>query len=107
MQTCPHCNQEIRIRELPHPGFFANYRICPGCGGSFTVDPATKRRQAMLIVLLMVVLILTLLLYFDGTLWLIPAIVSYIILGLLLYWGNKKLFFVPYTEDGKSGSRNP
>ncbi len=99
MQKCPHCDQEVVIRKLPHPGFFANYRVCPACAGKFTVDPDTKRRQAVLIVLLSVMLILTLLLNFKGSAWLIPAMISYVCFGLLVYQGNKKLFLVPYTED--------
>ena len=45
-------------------------------------------------------MIFTLFLYYENTGWLIPALVSYFALGLLLYWGNKKLFFVPYKQDG-------
>jgi len=102
MPTCPHCNQEVRINELPHPGWFENYRVCPNCDEKFTVDTDTKYRQAALIVILLIVLVFTLLLYYWGPVWLIPAIVSYIVLGVLLYWGNKKLFLVPYPTDAES-----
>jgi hypothetical protein len=96
MRTCPHCNTEIRIRELPHQGFFESFRICPNCGGSFSVDTRTKYRQAALIFILLVSLVFSILLYFRGTAWLIPALVSYFVLGLIVYWGNRKLFYVPY-----------
>jgi CXXC-20-CXXC protein len=96
MRTCPHCNTEIRIRELPYQGFFESFRICPNCGGSFSVDTRTKYRQAALIFILLVSLMFTILLYFRGTAWLILALVSYFILGLIIYWGNRKLFYVPY-----------
>ena len=99
MQTCPHCNIEIRVKELPHQGLFKSFRICPNCGGCFTADTKTKHRQAISIFIAVVSLILTLLLYFQGSEWMIPAIVSYVILGIIIYWGNKHVFFVPYQED--------
>ncbi len=100
MQRCPHCSTEIQIRKLPHPGLLQNYRVCPGCGGRFTVDSDTKYRQAVFIVVAMISLVFTLLLYFDDPAWLSPALASYVVLGLLLYWGNKKVFFVPCNNGG-------
>jgi len=43
-------------------------------------------------------LVFTLFLYFDDTAWLIPSLISYIALGALLFWGNKKVHFVPYDK---------
>ena len=42
--------------------------------------------------------------YFKGMQWLVPCAISYVILGLLIVWGNKRMFLVPYnvvqnTED--------
>jgi len=37
--------------------------------------------------------------YFKGMEWLIPSIVSYVIFGLLIYWGNKHMFLVPYNVE--------
>jgi len=83
MTTCPHCDIEICIRELPHPGLLKNYRICPNCRGMFTVDTDTKYRQAFSILIALISLAYTLLLYFLGNEWLIPALVSYVLLGLI------------------------
>ena len=99
MLTCPHCNIEIRVRELRHPGLFKNYRICPNCQGRFTADTDTKYRQAICIFIAIISLVFTMLLYFGSTEWLIPAIFSYVILGLIICWGNKRIFFVPYKND--------
>ena len=98
MRTCPHCKIEIRIRELPHQGLFENFRVCPDCGGRFTVDTETKYRQAAFIFILLLSLAFTVLLYFRGTAWLIPALVSYVLLGTIVYWGNRQLFYVRYAE---------
>jgi hypothetical protein len=99
MQTCPHRNIEIRVRELPHQGLFGSFRVCPKCGGRFTVDTDTKYRQAACILIAVVSLVFTISLYFRGSEWLIPALVSYLVLGLLIYWGNRQLYFVPYEKD--------
>ena len=98
MLTCPHCNIEICMRELSHPGLFENYRVCPNCQGKFTPDSKTKYRQAIFIVVAVVSLIITIMLYLDGTQWLIPAMISYLILGLQIYWGNRHMFLVPYGD---------
>jgi len=99
MQTCPHCGIEIRLKEVPYQGMFDNFKVCPSCGGKFTVDPDTKYRQAIFIFITLVSLVFTILLYFNGLDWLIPSLVSYVFWGLLFYWGNRKLFLVPYGKD--------
>jgi hypothetical protein len=90
------------MRELPHPGWFANYRICPVCSESFTADPGTKFRQALFIIIALVSCAFTVLLYIGSSKWLIPALVSYVVFGLLLYWANKKMFLVPYKNNKRS-----
>lgn len=106
MKKCPHCYAEIKINELPHQGFFDSYRVCPKCGGSFTSDKDTKYRQALCLFIAIISLAVTMLLYLQGTEWLIPAIVSYVILGLIIYWGNKRMFFVPYQKDQNTNNDN-
>lgn len=81
---------------------FKNFRLCPECGGKFTVDADTKYRQAAFIVIALISLAFTLMLYFGDTEWLIPALVSYVVLGALIYWGNKKVFFIAYPTDEDS-----
>lgn len=102
MKICPHCKVEIRVRELPHQGLFNTYRICPDCGGSFTVDRDTKYRQAACLIIALISLVFTMLLYYKNEEWLIPALASYVSLGLIIYWGNRKLYFIPYEKDQKA-----
>ena len=104
MLNCPHCKSEIDIRQLPHQGLFANFRICPNCKGAFTPDPDTKIRHALVIVMLLISLALTLLLYYESDAWLVPSVASYIALGWLVYWGNKKMYLVPYAKSGESSN---
>jgi hypothetical protein len=102
MLNCPHCKTDIQIAEIGHPGLFKDYRVCPNCSGKFTPDTKTKHRQLTCIFIGIVSLILTLLLYFEGTTWLIPAVISYIVLSLLIYWGNKHIYLVPYNSDWRA-----
>lgn len=106
MLTCPHCHHEIQINELPHPGFFKNFRVCPDCNGSFTPDTNTKYLQAVCILISIISLVITLLLYFKGTQWLIPAILSYAGFGLIVYLGNKRIYLVPYQKDQNANENN-
>jgi len=99
MKNCPYCNNEIRIRELHHQGFFQSFRICPHCGGRFTVDIETRYRQAYCLLFAVIALVFTMLLYYRSPKWLIPALVSYVIVGLIIYRGDKRLFFVPFRQD--------
>lgn len=99
MQTCPHCGIEIILKEIPYQGMFDSFKICPDCGGEFTVDSDTKYRQAIFLFISLFSLVFTVLWYFYGVNWLIPSLISYVVWGMFLYWGNKKLFLVPYEKD--------
>ena len=99
MKTCPYCGIEIHLKELPHQGLFNSFRICPNCGGKFTVDTYTKYRQAIFIIIALVSLIFTIFLYFHGIKWIVPSLVSYVILGVMIYWGNKQLYLVPAGKN--------
>jgi len=39
----------------------------------------------------------------GGTGWLLPAVTSYLILGGLIYWGNRRVYLVPYAQERKTG----
>jgi pilus assembly protein TadC len=87
------------MRELPHQGYFKNFRICPNCKGKFMVNSDTKIRQALLIPIALISLTFTILLYFNGSGWLSPALTSYVALILLILWGNSQVFLVPYNDE--------
>lgn len=105
MLTCPHCQETIEIRILPHHGLFKAYRTCPTCAGTFEVDPQTKRRQALFIVLLLISLAATLLLYVQGPTWLLLACATYLLLAGLIYWGNKRVYLVPTDAKHRQTTR--
>ncbi|WP_299179276.1 hypothetical protein [uncultured Neptuniibacter sp.] len=99
MKTCPYCHCEIRVNELPHQGWTSSHRLCPECGGAFTVDRKTKQRQSVCLVVASFSLVFTLLLYFGDLYWLIPSVFTYLVLAWQIYQGNRKLIFVPYRPD--------
>ncbi len=101
MPACPHCGVLIDGRDLARQLSFKQYRICPSCAGRFTVDTSTKYRQIIGIFMAGVSLALTMSLYFLGTKWLILALISYLILGLFIYWANRRVLFVP-SEKAQS-----
>ena len=99
MLRCPHCNAEICLQQLPYQGLFANFRICAHCAGGFTVDPETRRRQAVFLIVTLIATVITLLLYIRGTVWLIPALVIYVVWGMIFYRANKLMFLVTYQKN--------
>ena len=96
MLTCPHCQHDIVMKEVPHEGMFKNYRTCPFCAEKFTPDTDTKYRQAILIVISLFSLVFTILWYRGDSQWIPPALATYVAFAGLLYWGNKKIYLVPY-----------
>lgn len=95
---CPYCKAEIVIKELKHPGLFKDYRECPECSGKFTPDKSTKKLQKICLMIAMASLFLTILLYYDGIFWLIPSLISYLLLAWIIYKGNRKIYLVPHNE---------
>ena len=92
---CPHCGAEVRLRSLPHPSLFGTYRVCPACGERFTTDRKTKHRQALFLLSALISLVLTIALYLRGVVWLAPALISYAVLGVIFYRGNRQIRLVP------------
>ena len=77
------------MRELPHQDYFQSFRVCPKCGGKFTVDTDTKIRQALFMIIALISLGFTVLLYFLGSAWTGAAVASYVALALSLLWGEQ------------------
>ncbi len=99
MHACPFCAGRFHVRALPHQSWWKNYRICPHCGGSITVDRDTKIRQYLFLLLTTISLVFTVMLYFESDAWLIPALASYLAMGVVLYRGTKQVRFVPCEQD--------
>jgi predicted RNA-binding Zn-ribbon protein involved in translation (DUF1610 family) len=99
--ACPHCNDAIIMRQLRHQGLFATHRICPHCGKAFTVDRDTRRRQAVCLAVALFSLVFSILLYTGIGAWLLPALLSYVVLAILIYHGNQRVRLVALPKDIK------
>ena len=102
LPRCPHCQHEIVLRQLPHEGLWRSDRRCPDCGKRFTVDPATKRRQAAFIVVALITLVLTVASSLGHTALWIPALIGNLALVALIIWGNHQLHLVPVESKGQA-----
>ena len=99
MLVCPNCKLEICIRKIAHPGLFKNYRIYPNCGEKLTPVRDARYLQAFAITIALSSTTMTILLYFGDNDWLFLAIVSYVNLGFIIYWCNKRIYLVPCKEQ--------
>lgn len=102
MHECPLCNSKFNVRDLGYGRIFTNYRICPECGGNIIVDKDTRHRYIVFIVISLISLTFTLFLYFDGNKWLFPALATYLVMGVYLWWCNSRVYFVPYEKNSNS-----
>jgi len=100
---CPHCQADIDLRALPHQGWFESYRVCPNCAQRFDTDRRTKQRQLLCLIVAVFSLAFTMLLYFRGSVWLLAACTTYVLLGALIYRGNAQMKLVPYRSRQTSG----
>lgn len=99
MHTCPLCKKEFNVRELGYAGLFTSYRICPNCDGRIIADSDTRSRQYIFIVISVISLVVTALLYFYGNKWLLPALATYLVMGVYLWWATTRVYFVRYEKN--------
>ena len=92
--NCPSCSAVISREEFARQVSSKLYRVCPMCGGRFTVDPMTKRRQFILKIIGLVSLLMTIGLAFFEQYWLVATLVSYFVLFTYIWWGNKHVYLV-------------
>ena len=96
MPNCPHCNKEISAGTLSERFSAKPYRQCPFCGGRFTVDERTRRRQGVAALLAVVSFGLTLAMLFEGVRWLPLASLCYCALALVIDMTERGSRFLPF-----------
>ena len=96
MPNCPFCNFLISGKDVTNTISFKPYSSCPNCDGHYTVDRATKRRQIIAILIVLISLTFTIGWCFLNQEWLIPSIVSYIVLIGFIIWANRKVRYIAY-----------
>ena len=96
--NCPVCGSDMRSRSLLSHYSLKPYRVCPDCNAKYTTDSKTKKRQIPVIILALIALGLTLAVHWKGFGWLLPAVVSYIILWVYAGYVLSKVTYVQYPE---------
>ncbi len=96
MPNCPFCDFIISGKDVKNTISFKSYSSCPNCDGHYTIDRATKRRQIIAILIALISLTFTIGWCFLNQEWLIPSIVSYIVLIGFIIWANRKVRYIAY-----------
>lgn len=74
------------------------YRVCPDCGTKYTADQKTKQRQVPIIILTLIVLGLSIAVGLMGVTWLLPAMLSHIVLWSYVGYTVSKVVYVQYRD---------
>lgn len=88
----------MRSRSLLSHYSLKPYRVCPDCSAKYTADSKTKKRQIPIMILALTAFGLTLAVRWKGVFWLLPAVVSYIILWVCVGYALSKVTYVQYPE---------
>ncbi len=96
MPNCPYCDFLITGKNVTNTLSFKPYSNCPKCDGRFTVDSATKRRQIIALFITLISLIFTIGWCFLNQEWLLPSVMSYIVLIGFIIWANRKVRYIPF-----------
>ncbi len=96
--NCPVCGSDMRSRSVLSHYSLKPYRVCPDCNAKYTADSKTKKRQIPILILALTALGLTFAVRLNGFVWLLPAVVSHIILWVYLGYALSKVAYVQYRD---------
>lgn len=96
--NCPVCGSDMRGRSLLSYYSLKPYRVCPDCNGKYTTDSNTKKRQIPIIVLTLIALGCAIAISVKGFIWLLPTIISNIILWVYVGYVVSKVSYVKYQD---------
>ena len=88
----------MRSRSLLSHYSLKPYRVCPDCNAKYTADSKTKKRQIPIMLLALTAVGLTFAVRWKGFVWLLPAMVNYIILWVYVGYALSKVTYVQYPE---------
>ena len=96
--NCPMCGSDMRGRSLQSRYSLKPYRVCPDCGDKYTADPKTKQRQFPIIILVLIALGSTAAVALKGHMWLLPAMLSNIVLWCYVGYAVSRVKYVQYSD---------
>lgn len=88
----------MRSRSLFSHYSLKPYRLCPDCNAKYRADPKTRRRQFPILILALIALGLSLAVGLKGFVWLLPAVVSHVILWTYIGYTLSKVTYVRYPD---------
>jgi hypothetical protein len=97
--NCPACGSDMRSRSLLSHYSLKPYRVCPDCNAKYSADSNTRQRQIRIMILALVALVLTVSVSLDGVAWLLPAVVSHIVLWGYVGYALSKVVYVQYPDE--------
>jgi len=96
--NCPACGSDMRSRSLLSHYSLKPYRLCPDCNAKYRADAKTRKRQVPIIILVLIALGLTFTVSLKGFVWLLPAMVSHIILWTYIGYTLSKVAYELYPD---------
>lgn len=96
--NCPACGSDMRSRSLLSHYTLKPYRVCPDCHAKYTADPQTRKRQITILILTLIALVLTVSVGLKGAAWLLPAVVSHIVLWSYIGYTLSQATYVPCPD---------
>lgn len=96
--NCPVCGSDMRSRSLLSYYSLKPYRVCPDCNARYTSDAGTRTRQLPIAILALIASGLTIAASIKGLVWLLPAVVSHIVLWSFIGYHLSKMTYVPYPD---------
>jgi len=95
---CPACGSDMRCRSLLSHYSLRPYRVCPDCNEKYTSDSKSKRRQVPILVLGLITLGLMIEVTLKGSVWILPAFVSLIVLWVYVGYALSKVTYVRFHD---------
>ena len=96
--NCPACGSDMRSRSLLSHYSLKPYRVCLDCNAKYTSDSKSKRRQVPILVLGLITLGLMIEVTLNGSVWILPAFVSLIVLWVYVGYALSKVTYVRFHD---------
>jgi uncharacterized protein (DUF983 family) len=96
--NCPVCGSDMRSRSLLSHYSLKPYRVCPDCKARYTSDARTRKRQIPIVLLAVIASGATIAVGLKGLVWVLPAVLSHIVLWGYIGYALSKMRYVRYPD---------
>ena len=95
---CLACGSDMRNRSLLSHYLLKPYRVCPDCNAKYTADRKTKKRLVLVVILAVFSLASTTAIVLKGPVWVLPSILTSIVLLAYVGYVIVKISWVRYPD---------